>query len=427
VRTQRHRPIATVIVSSVLAIAATGCAGSAANPIAESAVTSANATTTTASPITTTAAPDTTPTTSTTTLASTTTAAAPATTAPAGPEEETITAADTIVSEGDDFADTVVTLNAPAGSMITVNYTAENRTAITGGQFDYISLVGFLTFAPGETSKTIHTQIIDDNLAESLETFQYAFLQSVDATISTPYSQVTIIDNDTIVETPTLFIRDVTVDEKIGSATLAVLLGGPAGQASANTVAVDYTTVDGAATAGNDYTTTGGTLSFAPGDTAQTITVPITDDQIREPAETFTLRLSGATAATIAVGDATVTIGASDGLIAASPLLSGADASVSEPDGFADTVVTLGAPATATVTVQFGEQNATARTGGQFDFIDVGGYLTFAPGETTKVIHTQLVDDLAPEPLETFQVFFPGIKGATIVTPFATVAINDND
>ena len=328
---------------------------------------------------------------------------------------------------GGSFADTIVTLNAPAATVVTVNYQPQNQTAVTGGLFDYVGLIGFLTFAPGETSKTIHTQLIDDNLAEPLETFQYDLLTPVGATISTPFAQVTIVDNDTIVDTPTLFARDVTVDEKDGTATVAVLLGGPAGQAAVSPVTVNYTTVDATATAGSDYTTTTGTLSFAPGDTVQTITVPITDDAVREPAETFTLRLDSPTGATVADGDATLTIGSSDGLVAASPLLSAADTSVTEADGFADTVVTLGAPAATPVTVNFGPQNQTAVIGGLFDYIGNQGYLTFAPGETTKVIHTQLIDDNVAEPLETFQINMSAAVGATIATPFATVTINDND
>ena len=48
--------------------------------------------------------------------------------------------------------------------------------------------------------------------------------------------------------------------------------------AAAQTVTVDYATADGTATAGDDYTATSGTLTFDPGETSQTIAVPITDD-----------------------------------------------------------------------------------------------------------------------------------------------------
>ena len=54
---------------------------------------------------------------------------------------------------------------------------------------------------------------------------------------------------------------------------------------------VDYATSDGTATAGADYTSSPGTRSFAPGETAKTVTVPVLDDAINEGSETLTLTL----------------------------------------------------------------------------------------------------------------------------------------
>ena len=76
-------------------------------------------------------------------------------------------------------------------------------------------------------------------------------------------------------------MRDAVVDEKDGSARVSVLLGGPTGQASNSIVTVDYATADGSATADADYSATAGTLTFAPGETAKTVLVPITDDALR--------------------------------------------------------------------------------------------------------------------------------------------------
>ena len=56
-------------------------------------------------------------------------------------------------------------------------------------------------------------------------------------------------------------------------------------------VTVDYTTVDGTAVAGRDYTSTTGTLTFPPGTTEGTVTVPLLNDSEDENAETFTLEL----------------------------------------------------------------------------------------------------------------------------------------
>ena len=49
-------------------------------------------------------------------------------------------------------------------------------------------------------------------------------------------------------------------------------------RAAFGVVTVDYATVDGTAVAGEDYTATSGTLTFAAGERGKTVTVPILDD-----------------------------------------------------------------------------------------------------------------------------------------------------
>ena len=66
--------------------------------------------------------------------------------------------------------------------------------------------------------------------------------------------------------------------------------------AATGRVTVDYATADWTATAGSDYTTTSGTLTFAAGETSKTVSVPITDDSLEDEGETLTLRLSKAPA-----------------------------------------------------------------------------------------------------------------------------------
>ena len=85
-------------------------------------------------------------------------------------------------------------------------------------------------------------------------------------------------------------------------------------RASSGPVAVAYATTDGTATAGEDYTRTSGTLTFAPGETGKTVAVPVLDDAVDEGEETFTLRLSDASGGRIADGVATGTIVNSDPL-----------------------------------------------------------------------------------------------------------------
>jgi hypothetical protein len=64
---------------------------------------------------------------------------------------------------------------------------------------------------------------------------------------------------------------------------------------SSGSVSVDYVTRDGTATAGSDYQTTLGTLTFADGVTSQSFAVPLIDDADPEIHEDFSVSLSNPT------------------------------------------------------------------------------------------------------------------------------------
>ncbi len=94
-----------------------------------------------------------------------------------------------------------------------------------------------------------------------------------------------------------LSVADARATEGVDSAVeFAVTLS----RAASGTVTVDYATADGTATAGEDYTATSGTLTFAAGETAKTVAVPVLDDAHDEGEETFRFRLSNAQGAVIA-------------------------------------------------------------------------------------------------------------------------------
>ena len=84
---------------------------------------------------------------------------------------------------------------------------------------------------------------------------------------------------------------------------------------ASSTVTVAYATSDGSATAGADYTATSGTLTFAAGETEQTVAVAVLDDAHDDGGETFTLTLSNPTGGvSLADGTATGTIENTDPL-----------------------------------------------------------------------------------------------------------------
>ena len=126
-------------------------------------------------------------------------------------------------------------------------------------------------------------------------------------------------DSRTLANSPSVTVRgpaslsvaDATANESSDSGLNFVV---SLDRVSTLTVTVDYATSDGTATAGQDYTATSGTLTFAPGDAAKAINVAVLDDAIDDGGETMTLTLSNAYNARIADGTATGTIENSDPL-----------------------------------------------------------------------------------------------------------------
>jgi glucose/arabinose dehydrogenase len=87
----------------------------------------------------------------------------------------------------------------------------------------------------------------------------------------------------------------VSVNENGATANITVVrTGGSDGVAT-----LDYTTLDGSASAGNDYTAKSGTLTFASGVTSQVISIPILDDTLVEGNELFSVAVDRPTGATL--------------------------------------------------------------------------------------------------------------------------------
>ena len=152
-----------------------------------------------------------------------------------------------------------------------------------GGRWPGLHRVtGALTFAPGDTGKTVSVPIVDDALVEPSETFTLQLSNSTIATFSTAIGTGTVIDNDVVAS-----INNVTVVENVegGVADFTVRLS------SAITLAVSVSrTVDGSAVFPGDYAAIPlTTLTFAPGQTSKTVAVAIVNDALIEGNQNFTV------------------------------------------------------------------------------------------------------------------------------------------
>ena len=321
----------------------------------------------------------------------------------------------------------VVELSAESRKTVTVSYATADGTALASDD-DYTAVAATeLEFAPGATAKTISIATTDDTLDEpDGETFTVTLSAPGNADLVTGGETATGTINDNDGE-PKLSITGTPEVTEGTAATFVVELSAESGK----TVTVSYATADGTALASDDdYTAVAATeLEFAPGATAQTISIATTDDTLDEPdGETFTVTLSGPGNADLATGGetATGTINDNDG----EPKLSITGTPVVTEGAAASFVVELSAESRKTVTVSYATADGTALASDD-DYTAVAATeLEFAPGATAKTISIATTDDPLDEPDgETFTVTLSGPGNAELATggETATGTINDND
>ena len=185
-------------------------------------------------------------------------------------------------------------------------------------------------------------------------------------------------------------------------------------------ITVRWDTRDGTAKAPGDYSTAGGTLTFAASATALTrqLTVSVSGDGRHEAEEQFAVELSNATGTGAAIGAprATATIRDND-----VPALSIVASSAAEDAGTIGFPVTLSLESEVQVMVDYRtstESGDTATAGS--DYTANSGTLTFPAGSRSQTIAIALLDDMtADEPDETFTVTLsdPSATGTGSSTP----------
>jgi hypothetical protein len=297
---------------------------------------------------------------------------------------------------------------------VTLDWATADGTA--QGGLDYVVGSGSLTFAAGETEKQVTVSLVGDATSESAEAFTLALSNAVGAPLARATASGTITDDDVIL------MDDVILPEGTGatpgSATVTIRLAGPTDQ----TITVDYTTEDGTALAGQDYTATSGTATIAAGQSSTTITIPILRDGDVEGGEAFTIRLSNASGAAIGNDTAQVALIDDDGFTIA-------DVSIVEGTGGSAAMVftvILASAMVATTTVDYAPSDGSALAGS--DYTATSGTLTFNAGITSRTFTVPINGDADFEGTETFLVTLSNATGgAGIRDATAEGSIRDDD
>ncbi|MEL6216546.1 MAG: Calx-beta domain-containing protein, partial [Pseudomonadota bacterium] len=296
-----------------------------------------------------------------------------------------------------------------------------------------------LTFAPGETQKTVSVFARSDTLDEVDEFFSLElFNLSANAEFAGGEAHLSatgvINDDDGAGVNRALFVSDPKIVETDSGTKLAVfeiVLSEPAPSAFTAT----YETVDGSAKAGEDYIARTGAVSFAAGQQSASVSVEVIGDSNIEPSEFFSLAVtppsSPLTNSQAATGTAVVLD--DDGSVG--PVISISDGTALEDEYVQFTLSLSEAPIDA-VTVQY-RLVYDGSAGDQDIFYDIDdsrtyNTVTFAPGQTSTDIFVFIRSDNVDETDEFFSIeLFDASANASLAggenTLLATGVISDDD
>jgi hypothetical protein len=342
-----------------------------------------------------------------------------------------ISVADVSVKEGDSGATNaafVVSLSSSptVSKPVSVAYSVVAGSATAAR--DYTAVSGTLTFAPGETQKTVTVPVIGDRTREANETLTLRFTNPTNATLAKADGLGTILDDDSAAAggTPSIVLSELRVNEGNSGRPLATLTVSLSAAAT-KTVSVQYVTADGTAVAGSDYVRTPGLLTFAPGETSKTLQIPIVGDTTRELDETFRVNFSSPVNATLPVTSATVTIVNDDTATVTTPTVTIANSSIREGNTGRPTMlftVALARAASSTLVFSYGTVDGTAKAGVDYVAPRTAATIVFAPGQRTATIAIPVIANTVRDGDRQFRL---EVKSGGTTAASATGTIRDDE
>ncbi len=225
---------------------------------------------------------------------------------------------------------------------------------------------------------------------------------------------------------PCISIDDIHITEGSPNAVFTIRITDPL----AVDVQLEYETFNGTAIKTKDFQYSKGLATIHAGDDSCLVMVPVVQDAINEPDETFQLHIGDANAVNISdsVGICTII---DDG--DAEPVLnlpSHLDCDENTPGGVINIPFSLSDESGYTVTADYIISEITATYGDDYS-ADQTGSISFAPGQKTKTIAIDIINDDIFEPstegYESFSVTFLNVQHAITGTDSAIVRINEND
>ncbi len=213
------------------------------------------------------------------------------------------------------------------------------------------------------------------------------------------------------------------VGEADGSALITVTRTGN----TSEIVSVNYTTGNGTAATGSDYTSTSGNVVFLVGETAKTFTVGIVNDSVTEGNETVNLTLTNSSSGAV-LSTAVLTIADDDIPQRGQLQFNSASYSVNESGSSVTITVTRTGGSNGAVGVSYSVGGGTAAVGQ--DYSAASGTITFADGDTAdKTFSVPILNDSLVEGNETANLTLSNPTGGAALgsTSSAVLTIADDD
>lgn len=338
-------------------------------------------------------------------------------------DEVVVSVSDAALFEGDSGPVNAVftlSLSRPGSRVVTVTCGTRDGTAVAGA--DYVPRQQSVSFPPGSIEQTFSVAVLGDTVREPDETFHVVLSSPVSARAGNAIGTGTIVNDDL---PPLVGVFDTAVAEGDSGSTQAVFAI-RLDRASRERVRVEYTTVEGTASAGSDFVPRSGFVEFEPGSLEARVSVVVLADANREPDETFRLVLAAPVHATLERDTAIGTILNDDG---ATVLV---DDLVLDEGNSGSTLalfrLRLAGPSDRSVSVEYATADGTATsTGPDPDYVPASDRVVFPAGVTEQIVTLEVVGDNHDEPDEYFRLNLSNPVNAVLGRTSATATLRDDD
>jgi Calx-beta domain len=327
----------------------------------------------------------------------------------------------TVVQNAGTLNVSVKRIGGTAGA-VTVAYATANGTAVGGTNFTAVS--GTLSWASGNaTAKTISIPISNATPFSGTKSFTLALSSpTAGATIASPGSATIAISGDAAA-TGSLQLSAASYSVAQGAGSLSISVNRTGGSAGA--VGVAYTTSNGTAVAGTDYTKASGTLQWAAGDAAaKTVSVPISNATPFSGARSFSVTLSAATGGAAVASPSTATVSINGDAVAAmgSLQLSASAYSIAQSGGSLNVTVNRTGGSSGAISVAYATANGTATAG--TDYTAANGTLQWAGGDAaSKTISIPVSNSTPFSGNRAFTIAISGPAGGALLSSPSTATV----